>query len=97
MQYAPEKDTAPEVRKNPHNQYLFTWAEQGLLGLTALLSMFMVMIYCFARQNNFEGKLGVGLILSFMIGCLANSWLFDFATAFMLVLFVAALRTRPSA
>ena len=63
---------------NPHNQYLLTAIQIGLLGLAFLL-------YLFYRQwrlaaalpSALERSLAHGLMLTIIIGCLFNSLLLD--------------------
>jgi O-antigen ligase len=63
--------------RNPHNQYLLTTAELGVVGLGALLLLF----YCHARVSarlDPSGRvLAHGLLALMLVGCLFNSFLLD--------------------
>jgi len=78
-----------EPRSNPHNQYLLTWVEAGVLGILALLYLFYRMIREFMRHDNLDNHLGLGLVCAIAVGCLVNSWLLDFTSMFYLILFAA--------
>ncbi|MCX5836822.1 MAG: O-antigen ligase family protein, partial [Deltaproteobacteria bacterium] len=64
---------------NPHNEYLMTAVQLGLVGLVALL-------YMFFTQWRFGGKIyhpeerimARGLVLAIVVGCLFNSFLRDY-------------------
>ncbi len=64
---------------NPHNEYLLTAVQLGLVGLAALL-------YMFFTQWRFGGKIyhpeerimARGLVLAIVVGCLFNSFLKDY-------------------
>lgn len=93
--YAPEEFIdEKEERANPHNQYLLTWVETGLIGLIALLYFYYRASKCFWRMQSLEQRIGLGAMLLLITGCLANSWLLDFATCHFFVL-VLALCSAP--
>lgn len=87
--HAPEAAFASEQRSNPHNQYLSAWVEAGIFGLFGLIVFFSAALYVFFRQRSTEGYLGVGLVLTYAIGCLANSWLHDCAPSYFFILFTS--------
>jgi O-antigen ligase len=66
--------------RNPHNEYLHIAAQLGLLGLAAMLLMFVVQ-WRVARQlpSALESGLARGLVLAMAVGCLFNSMLLDHA------------------
>lgn len=70
---------------NPHNQYVLTWWETGLVGLLLLVSLLFSIFYSY-RSSSLPGALGQGIVLAFSVGCLANSWLMDFTSAHWFVL-----------
>ncbi len=78
---------------NPHNQYLKTGVEQGLIGLLALFWLF----YCqwkMARQlKGNDLILAQGFLLSFMIGCLFNAWLKNYTEFYFYCLMSAYFLT----
>lgn len=64
--------------RNPHNQYVLTAAELGVVGLGALLLFF----YCHARvsarlPDAASRVLARGLLALMLVGCLFNSFLLD--------------------
>lgn len=87
--FAPEAQIKDVKRVNPHNQYLLTWIELGLPGLISLLSVFIALAVVFYRSRQLTGYLGLGLVATFAMGCLMNSWLLDFTTVFFFVYFAA--------
>ena len=76
---------------NPHNQYLLTAAELGLVGLFSLLYLFFRLARGFWITKTPDARLGLGLIFAVAIGCLANSWLLDFASMFFFVTLTGVL------
>lgn len=99
-EHAPEATFAREQRSNPHNQYLTAWVETGVLGLIGLVVFLGSCLLVFVRMRTTEGYLGVGLVLTYAIGCLANSWLNDCAPAYFFILMSAlclgAVTTKKS-
>lgn len=89
QKFAPEAQVKKVKRVNPHNQYLLTWIELGLPGLISLLSIFIVMAKIFYDARQLNGYLGLGLVITFAMGCSMNSWLLDFTSAFFFVFFAA--------
>lgn len=80
---------------NPHNEYLRVGVEFGFLGALCLILLFYHQ-WRLARQLPVEYKgFYQGILLTFIIGCLFNSWLKDFTEAyfycFMTALCFAAL------
>ena len=73
------KGTLMDRTDNPHNEYLLTAVQLGLVGLAALL-------YMFFTQWRFGGKIyhpeerimARGLVLAIVVGCLFNSFLKDY-------------------
>jgi len=63
---------------NPHNQYLLTGVELGLVGLAGLLMLFAVQWRMAARlPQGQERMLAYALLLAITTGCLFNSFLAD--------------------
>lgn len=86
----------PEAAKNvypvnPHNQYLLTAVETGVIGLLALLGVFISIALCFWCSKALDAQLGLGVMCAIAIGCLANSWLLDFASMFFFVTMAGVL------
>jgi hypothetical protein len=82
---------------NPHNEYLMTAVQLGLVGLVALL-------YMFFTQWRFGGKIyhpeerimARGLILAIVVGCLFNSFLKDYTEGLFYFWMSAVLFSRLS-
>ena len=63
---------------NPHNQYLLTGIELGLVGLVGLVSLFLTQWRMAARlPRGQERLLAYAMLLSITTGCLFNSFLAD--------------------
>ena len=63
---------------NPHSQYLLTGVELGLVGLAALISLFLVQWHMAGRlPRGQERMLAHALLLAITTGCLFNSFLAD--------------------
>lgn len=74
---------------NPHNEYLRIGVESGLLGLLLLLGLFY-------RQWQLTWQMSLdlrgfcqGVLITFMLGCMLNSWLKDFAEGYFFCLMTA--------
>jgi O-antigen ligase len=70
--------TAVAPTTNPHNEYLNIAVQLGVSGVLAMLYLF----YCVWRYARdlppaHEQLLARGLVITFTIGCLFNSWLMD--------------------
>lgn len=88
-QYHQGEDTL--LTDNPHNEYLRIAVELGLIGLGLLLGLFY-------RQWQLSEQLPLdrrgfcqGVLLTFMLGCMLNSWLKDFAEGYFFCLMSAIL------
>jgi len=71
--------TAMAPTTNPHNEYLNIAVQLGGIGVLAMLYLF----YCVWRDARdlppaHEQLLARGLVITFAIGCLFNSWLMDY-------------------
>lgn len=72
------KGTQFPVTRHPHNQYLLIAAQLGLIGLAAMLFMFLQQWRSsVALQNDLHGFLVRGLVLTIAVGCLFNTFLID--------------------
>ncbi len=74
---------------NPHNEYLRVGVELGIIGLVLLLGLFY-------RQWQLTWQMPLdlrgfcqGVLLTFMLGCILNSWLKDFAEGYFFCLMTA--------
>lgn len=71
-------EAAAQKPAHPHNQYLMTAAETGIVGLAALLAVFIWLWRSAVRiPDLLRRELARGLVLTFVIGCLFNSLLID--------------------
>ena len=79
--YVATQNTLLTEVSNPHNQYLFTLFDLGLLGFFVLLYFFYQCWSVSQKSKMIDGILAVdymeGLLLVMMIGCLFNSLLLD--------------------
>lgn len=76
-----EKVRAPGIllTDNPHNEYLLVTVQLGVIGLAALLWLFVTQWRLAARlPTQREILLAQGMVLAFMVGCLFNSFLTDY-------------------
>jgi O-antigen ligase len=72
------RGTGTAATRNPHNQYLMTAAEVGLVGLALLMFLFAQQWRCAARLKDEHSRtLARALILTIMVGSLFNSLLID--------------------
>jgi len=80
---------------NPHNQYLLTAAQLGLVGLAALLAMFFVMWRQAARLDPANRTAARGLLLAMAVGCLLNSFLIDHVEGLLFAWMAGVLFAAP--
>ncbi len=74
---------------NPHNEYCRIGVELGFLGLGLLLILFYQQ-WRLSRQLSPDIRgFCQGILLTFMLGCLLNSWLKDFAEGYFYCLMTA--------
>ncbi len=88
-QHAFESSVKEVTRTNPHNQYLLTWLELGIPGLLVMLGLFVTLWRQFAAMHTIDGYLGMGLLVSIILGCTMNSWLLDVTSAFFFITMAA--------
>lgn len=80
---------------DPHNQYLFVWLENGLVGLL----LFLAYIYIGIRQglnNKPYGAIAASFLVAIATSSLFNSHFKTFAEGYLLAFFLGALLTRPT-
>ncbi len=94
--FAPEAQAKDVKRVNPHNQYLLTWVELGLVGLISFVAILITLAIVFYKSRQLNGYLGFGLVAAFAMGCSMNSWLLDFTSAFFFVFFAAVFSAPTS-
>ncbi|MBS0287595.1 MAG: O-antigen ligase family protein [Proteobacteria bacterium] len=74
---------------NPHNEYLRMSVELGLLGLIFLLGLFYQQWRLSMQLPKDIRGFCQGMLLTFMLGCLLNSWLKDFTEGYFYCLMTA--------
>jgi len=87
--------------ENPHNEYLLIAVQLGLLGLTALIYLFWrIWQYAGRLENTTYRDLARGLVITYVIGCLFNSFLVDHTEGMLFAWLTALLcsgSVRPPA
>lgn len=73
--------TDNEVTKNPHNQYLLTTTQFGLIGGVTLLMLFIVLWRSTNTMSLVQRLQARGFLIAYLIGNLFNSFLYDHAEA----------------
>ena len=70
--------TAMPPTRNPHNQYLLTTSQVGLVGLALLLLLFFQQWHCSYRLPGAQDRtLARGVVLTIVVGSVFNSLLID--------------------
>ncbi len=69
--------TKTEPTDNPHNEYLFITVQLGIVGLFALLALFVSQWICSFKLHGRDRYLVQGVVVSMVVGCCMNSFLFD--------------------
>lgn len=73
---------------DPHNQYLFIWFEQGLVGLLLFLA-FLGYAFFAAKKAPLYKNMIQATVIAFILGCLTDSYLFYSGTGFIFCLLIA--------
>jgi len=84
------QDWRGESASDPHNQYLFVWLENGLVGLL----LFLAYIYTAIRQGAIQKSYGViaaSVLVAFAVTSLFNSHFKTFPEGHLLAFFVGCL------
>jgi O-antigen ligase len=74
---AGQSGMAANVAANPHNQTLAVGIQIGLVGIAALLAMWIAHLALF-RSGSFAAWVGLVVVIQNIVGSLFNSHLFDF-------------------
>lgn len=77
---------AAEVTRNPHNQTLNVAIQWGMVGVTALYSMWLTHFFLFFRGDGLANWIGLLVVVQNLVSSLFNSHLFDFHEGWMYVL-----------
>src|SRR3972149_12334511 len=82
--------------ENPHNEYAYITVQFGILGLMILLLFFAIPLWYSQFLPEKEKYIARGIVISVMIGSLANCWLFDITVRCSYAYFVMlAFATLP--
>lgn len=76
---------------NPHNDYLFYWAEHGVGGALAVVFLYLAMLHSARSSPSLESLWTAALAIAYGVGSLANSYLLDHSTSFVFFTLLAAL------
>jgi O-antigen ligase len=76
---------------NPHNEYLNIFFQLGLVGLIALLGLFLTLYRQLKMVVLPDRWLAEGLLAAMVVGCLANSWMMNFTAGYFFVILMAVL------
>lgn len=77
------------MTNNPHNEYLHIWVELGVVGLAAFLLFFGLQFSLLRYYDASTRPIAEAVLVGFMVGCLANSWLLDFSEIHFWMLLLA--------
>lgn len=89
------QDWRGDAAADPHNQYLFVWLENGLVGLL----LFLIYIYSAIKQGLNQasyGAVAAGLLAAFAATSLFSSHFKTFPEGYLLAFFVGCLLGRQS-
>lgn len=86
-QWTPEMTSTDD----PHNQYLFSAVQQGVLGLLALLGLFVVQIYRAWQSTDGWERIRMAFPLFFLVIMTTASYLNVYGSGFLFSLFSAVL------
>ncbi|MBL6987958.1 MAG: O-antigen ligase family protein [Methylobacter sp.] len=90
------QDWRGEVTTDPHNQYLFIWLENGLIGLLIFLAYIYTAIRQGATQHPY-GAIGASVLVAIAAASLFNSNFKTFPEGHLLAFFVGCLLSqKPS-
>lgn len=101
-QKAPETNVQGVVQHpgdfaHPHNEYIFIMVQFGFMGLAMLLLFFGVPIWYSQFLPEREKYIARGIIVSVLIGSLANCWLYDVTVRYCYAYFIVlAFATLPA-
>lgn len=76
---------------NPHSQYILALVQGGLLGLAALLGLFVTQFYLALKSKDEWGRLRLAFPLFFLVIMLTESYLLIHETGILFSLFAAVL------
>lgn len=82
---------------HPHNQYLLTASDLGVVGVGVLLGVFAWLWWWFqAGGRHLSAQLGQGVVIAMAVGCVFNSFLIDHTEGLFFAWMVsAALAANP--
>lgn len=80
---------------NPHDDYIFYWAENGIFGMLALIGIYLSMFYSAIKERGLHGIWLAGLALAWCVPGTANSVMLDHVSGYTFVFLLAALVAGP--
>jgi O-antigen ligase len=89
---ANERSRMQAPNQNPHNQFIFFFLQSGIIGFTTFI-VFILSILISSRKLVYRNTIYI-IMLSFLIGCLFNSYMLDLRTGpiiFLPILFLISL------
>lgn len=81
--------------RNPHNEYLMTLIQGGVVGLVLLVTLFVVQWRTAATLPEGRSTIARALVLTIAIGCLFNSFLMDKTESSFFAIFSAICFAAP--
>jgi hypothetical protein len=94
-EYIKTHNPSQEASHNPHNDYLFYWAENGLIGFLAIVLLYFNLAVTAWHLGGLRGSWLGALTFSWAIPSLANSVLLDHASSFVFTTMLATLIAGP--
>lgn len=80
---------------NPHDDYIFYWAENGIFGVLALIGIYLSMFYSALKERGLHGIWLAALALAWSVPGTANSVMLDHVSGYTFVFLLAALVAGP--
>ena len=81
---------------NPHNQYILSSVQLGLVGLASLLALFVTQLWLAWKSKDDWGKVRLAFPVFFMVVNLTESYLLIHETGILFSLLCAVLYKLPS-
>lgn len=91
----PERSSNGKKITNPHNQFLLTYVELGIPGLTSLLLILLTIgWHALSIKRTYISTLLLGIVFFMFFGCILNSWFLDFTSFHFFASIIALLAAR---
>jgi O-antigen ligase len=94
----PAETIRTDLTTNPHNEYVATGIQLGLLGFTGLILLFLIQAWQSTQltENREQRYLAQGLVALIIVASLGNSMLMDSGEGHFWAFFSALLFTQPN-